>query len=50
MDYAQAHVWYARRAYTPMQPLATEMIGDLPGEIANWINEHSSRPPSWDGV
>jgi len=33
-----------------MQPLATALIGDMPGEIINWINEHSSQPPPCDGV
>jgi len=23
------------------------MIGDLPGEIVNWVNENSSRPPEF---
>jgi len=32
-----------------MQPLAAGMIGDIPGEIVNWINDHSSQPSSWDG-
>lgn len=47
LDYPQTHVWYARRAYTAMQPLAAQRIGDLPGEIVNWVNENSSAPPTW---
>jgi hypothetical protein len=45
----QIHLWYARRASTPMQPLAAGKIGDIPGEIVNWINEHSSQPAPWNG-
>lgn len=50
LDYPKVHVWYARRAYTPMQPLAAGKIGDIPGEIVNWINQHSSQPPRWTGT
>jgi hypothetical protein len=44
VNYPATHLWYARRAYTPMMPLVTEMVGDIPGEIVNWTNENSSVP------
>jgi hypothetical protein len=47
VDYPQTHLWLARRYYTSMQPLVVSLIGDLPGEIVNWVNEHSSRPPEF---
>jgi hypothetical protein len=47
VDYPQTHLWLARRYYTSMQPLVVSMIGDMPGEIVNWVNEHSSRPPEF---
>ena len=47
VDYPQTHLWLARRYYTSMQPLVVSLIGDLPGEIVNWVNENSSRPPEF---
>jgi hypothetical protein len=47
VDYPQTHIWLARKNSTSMPPLVTGMIGDMPGEVAYWISENSSR--GWSG-
>jgi hypothetical protein len=45
VDYPQTHLWLARRNSTPMNVLVTPRLGDMPGEITNWINENSCSWP-----
>jgi hypothetical protein len=42
VDYPQTHIWLARKNWTAMQPVIAGQLGDLPGEITDWINQHSS--------
>jgi hypothetical protein len=37
MNYPEVHLWLTRRQFTAMQPLTAERVGDIPGEILNWI-------------
>lgn len=42
VDYPKVHIWLAKKNFTAMQLLAVGELGDMPGEIANWINFNSS--------
>lgn len=46
VDYPQAHLWLARRNSTSMNVLVIPRLGDMRGEITNWINENSCSWPA----